>query len=142
MSGAHCNSNMSDYQRKRNNKYILPTAVYHQTLWLIRDYDRMMQELNDIMLESPAPPDGMPRGTSKVSEAQVKAERRAPILAKTNAIEKAMKRVPKEYRRGVWNNIQAREAFPRDADRSTYAKWKSRFIHDVAVALGMIPENW
>lgn len=133
---------MRDYQRKRNNKYILPTAVYHQTIWLIRDYDRMMKELDDILLESPAPPDGMPSGTSKVSEVQVKAERREPLLKKTTAIEKALKKVPKEYRKGVWNNIQNRCPFPIDADRTTYARWKSKFIRDVAVSLGMVSKDY
>lgn len=133
---------MRDYQRKKNNKYILPTAVYHQTIWLIRDYDRMVKELADILLESPAPPDGMPGGTNKVSEVQVKAERREPLLKKTTAIEKALKKVPREYRKGVWDNIQEHKAYPNDADRNTYGRWKSRFIREVAVSLGMVSKDY
>ena len=52
------------------------------------------------------------------------------------------KKVPKEYRKGVWNNIQNRCPFPIDADRSTYARWKSKFIRDVAVSLGMVSKDY
>lgn len=129
---------MKDYQRTRGNKYILPTAVYHQTIWIIRDYYRMQEELDDILLESPAPPDGMPSGGVKISDAVVKAERREYMLKKVSAIETALKHIPKEYRTGVWENIYKRRAFPNDAARATYARWKSLMIYEVATSLKLI----
>lgn len=35
---------MRDYQRRKNNKYYLPKSVYHRTLWVIRDYERMKKK--------------------------------------------------------------------------------------------------
>ena len=103
----------------------------------------MVKDLNDIMTGSPAPRDGTPRGTrSNISEVQIKVERREPLLQKTTAIEKALSRIPEEYQARVWNNIQERRAYPMDADRTTYGRWKSRFIRYVAVYLGMVPEDW
>ena len=129
---------MRDYQRVRNNKYLLPNPVYHQVLWIIRDYYRMMHELDDILLESPDPPDGMPSGGNKMSDTVVKAERREYMLRRTNAIEAALRNIPAEYRKGVWRNICERKAFPQDAARATYARWKSRMVYEVAVSLKLI----
>ena len=129
---------MKDYQRKKNNKYILPYAVYMQTVWIIRDYPRMKEEAQAILEESPPPPDGQPRGTGKGDDVFSKAARREDLLRKTKAIEYALGTVPKEYRFGVWLNVIERRAFPRDAGRSTYGKWKSRFVFEVAVRLGII----
>lgn len=98
----------------------------------------MQEELDDILLASPDPPDGMPSGGSKVSDVVVKAERREHILRTVNAIEAALKSIPEEYRTGVWENIYKRKAFPKDAATRTYARWKSRMIYDVAQHLKLI----
>ena len=37
-----------DYQRQRNNKYLLPNTVYHKTIWTIRDYYRVKESLNSL----------------------------------------------------------------------------------------------
>ncbi len=129
---------MRDYQPRKKNKYKLPTPVYHQTVWLIRDYERICEELGDILLASPDPPDGMPSGHHLSEEVYTKVRRREQLLNKKTAIEDALGRIPDEYRRGVWENIQLRKAFPLDADRSTYVRHKSRFIIDVALSMGFI----
>ena len=131
---------MKDYHPKKG-KYILPTSVYHQTIWIIRDYDRIVSELSDMMLASPAPPDGQPKGSSISDEVFAKTKRRDEYTAKKLAIEHGLEKVPEEYRRGVWDNIQMRKAFPHDAGRSTYSKWKSRFIYEVAVKMNFIEKR-
>lgn len=129
---------MRDYQRKKNNKYILPNAVYHQTLWCIRDYYRMKERMDEILMESPAPPDGMPSDHNLSNEPQNKAEKRDPLFIKTQIIESSLTEIPEEYRKGVWENIQHGSGFPRTADRSTYGRWKSRYIYSVAVKMEFI----
>lgn len=129
---------MREYQRRKNNKYILPAAAYNLTVWTIRDYCRIKEEAEAILMESPPPPDGQPRGSGTGDEVASKAIRREEFLRKTAAIETALGNIPKEYRGGVWANIVKRKAFPLDADRSTYGRWKSRFIYEVAVRLGIV----
>lgn len=133
------NDHMKDYQRKKNNKYILPQAIYLITLWTIRDYQRMKDEYSAIGSVSSPVIDGMPHGqggTSDPTESQaVKAEN---LAVKIEAIESSLKAVPVYYRRGVWESIQYRSPYPLDGDRSTYGRWKSRFIHDVARKLNLI----
>lgn len=129
---------MRDYQRTKNNKYLLPTAVYHAVIWQVRDYYRMKDEADAIIESSPPPSDGMPKGTAVGDQVLNKALRRAEYVEKIKEIDAALEDVPKEYRRGVWHNIQWRDPFPLDADRSTYARWKSRFLMDVAYRLGLL----
>lgn len=128
---------MRDYQAHRS-KYLLPYEVYHETLWVIRGYDRMKAEAEAILEESPPPPDGQPRGTGRGDEVFSKAMRREEYLRKTRAVEEALQEVPEEYRRGVWRSVTEWEPYPRDADRTTYGRWKSRFIYETARRLGIV----
>lgn len=129
---------MRDYQRKVGNKYILPNAVYHQTLWMIRDYYRLKEEANAILVESPPPPDGLPHGSSSGDEVAAKAERREELIAKIRQIDDALELIPIDYRNGVWCNAMGWDRFPDDADRSTYGRYKSKFIYFVAKNAGLI----
>lgn len=128
---------MRDYQAHKS-KYLLPYEVYHQTLWTIRDYERMKAEAEAILTESPPPPDGQPKGAGGGDEVYSKAARREEYVRKIHAIEEALREVPEEYRRGVWQNVTEWKAYPRDADRTTYGRWKSRFIYETARRLGII----
>ena len=58
---------MRDYQRTKG-KYILPREVYHQTIWIIRDYYRLKEEAEAILHESPGPSDGQPHGMNGISD--------------------------------------------------------------------------
>lgn len=126
-----------DYQRQ-TGKYILPREVYNQTIWLIRDYNRLKAEAEAILDESPAPADGMPKNPGVSDPVVAKALKRERIKVKVDAIETEIERVPTEYRSGVWNNIIYRRPFPNDASRSTYGMWKSRFVCGVAVKMDYI----
>ena len=120
---------MKDYQRQKGNRYILPRTLYHQTVWQIRDYYRLKEQADAILEESPPPPDGQPHGTSIGDQVAVKAIR---------LIEKEKQMIPKEYRDGVWNNILFGTAYPDDADRSTYGRYKSKFVYSVARGLYLL----
>ena len=129
--------NMRDYQRKKNNKYILPSAVYHQTIWTIRDYYRMKQEANDILTESSAAMDGMPHGERNADVVTRKAIKREKLIEKTSAIEAALSDIPTEYQKPIWKNILYGIPFPNYADRSTYGRNKAKFIASAAERLGL-----
>lgn len=131
---------MRDYQRQKNNKYLLPTAVYHKTLWSIRDYYRVKETLNAIAdtstgisydrdkVQTSGSSDGVFNAALKYGAAKHLID----------CIDKAREEMPSEYQQGVWNNILFYYAFPQDADRTTYGRVKTKFIHDVAEGLGYI----
>ena len=128
---------MRDYQRQRNNEYYLPNAVYKQVLWQIRDYYRMREELQRIMDESPPPPDGMPHGSGKGQPVESIVIRRERYADKVRAIDDALEEVPEEYRSGIWQHIVFFKPYPKDADRTTYWRWKAKFLFDVAEKLNL-----
>lgn len=132
---------MRDYQRKKNNKYILPSAVYHQTIWTIRDYYRMKQEADDILTESSAAYDGMPHGKKTVDIVAKKAAKRESLIAKITAIESALSEIPTEYQKPIWKNILYGTPYPAHADRSTYGRNKAKFVSSAAKRLGLYEED-
>lgn len=129
---------MRDYQRQKNNKYLLPPAVYHRTIWTIRDYYRLVAEAEDLLTNSPPPSDGMPKDGAISDPVFQRAQRRYELKRQARAIDGALVIIPKEYRTGVWSNIQWNKRFPNDAGRATYARYKSKYIYEVASKLGLI----
>lgn len=128
-----------EYQRKKNNRYALPQAVYLQTLWIIRDYQRMRDEYSAIGTVHSPVVDGMPHGQGGTSDPVMKTASRAAVLSeKLEAIDKGLAEIPPEYRRGVWESIQYRNPYPYDADRTTYGRHKSHFIYAVAQRLDLV----
>ena len=129
---------MRDYQRTKG-KYILPDAVYHQVLWQIRDYYRLKTEAEAIIEETGGiMGDGMPHGSPKDDGIFRKVERRMALLSLVEMVDAEMAMIPKEYQQGVWRNILYRTAFPQDADRTTYARYKSRMIFNIAKRQGLV----
>lgn len=128
---------MKDYQRKKT-KYILPAAVYHKTLWTIRDYHRLKDEVSTMITPKSgggesAPPSGDPGDpTYKL------AVKYSEYLEIINAIDEARNNIPREYDLGIWNNIQYGARYPQDAERSTYGHIKSRFVYEVAINLHFV----
>ena len=128
---------MRDYQRKKNNIYLLPRAVYHQTLWQVRDYYRLKEEAEDILLGSPPLLSGEIHGTMPGDPVFSKASRRENALHIIGVIDREKAKLPQEYQKGVWDSIQYGSRYPDDADRHTYGRYKARFIYGIAVSLGI-----
>lgn len=121
---------MRNYQRQKNNPYKLPHNLYMRMLYLVRDYERIKSERADILHSSPSP-DGIPHsGTGNPTEN--KGIKLAALHSNCKAIEDALKEIPEEYRKGVWNNICYQSPYPCDAGEATYKRWRCRFIYRVA----------
>ena len=131
---------MKEYQRTKNNKYLLPASVYNQTVWLIRDYQRMRDEAEALLGDSAKVMDGMPHGSPSPDGVVNKVIQRDKYLEKCKAIEEAFLSIPQEYRQGVSDSIMYRTRYPNNADRRTYGRYKAKVIYLVAYRLGMITE--
>lgn len=127
------------YQRRKNNKYILPTAVYNKTIWQIRDYHRLKEAQNDIIYQQGAS-DGTPKASAVGDPTFNKAVKLEHVRNIVGVIEEALQEIPREYRRGVWDSVQYRSPYPVDADRSTYGRLKSKFVYTVAKRLDYIED--
>lgn len=114
------------------NQYQLPHPIRMQVIWLVRDYERMKNQYNDLMEKSPGPSDGQPRGTGTTDTVSETAMRRAELSEKIKAVEDAYSGIPEEYRRGVWDNVTYRARYPSDAGIATYKRQRKKFLYRVA----------
>lgn len=124
---------MRDYQRTKNNPYHLDKPVYKLVLSFIRAYPALRESLVDTVEESPAPPDGMPKGNGTGDPTSNKASRVEPICDDIRIIDQSLRVVPEEYRQSILDSIINFTPYPVWADRSTFWRWKQRFIYEVYV---------
>lgn len=129
---------MRDYQRVKNNKWILPKNLYRQTLYAIRDYDRLKEEYEYIIQGRAIELDGLPHGSQMGDPTAETAAKIEKIHDRIKAIETAKKVIPEEYVKGVWQNILYDAPFPLDAGRATYSRYKSQFVFEAAKQLTLI----
>lgn len=129
---------MRDYQPHANNPYWLPQTLYRRTLALIRDYDRMVEQHENIPEETK--PSGQGSGSGTGDRTGSRGVRSAAISLDIDAIDRARLMVPEEYQDGVWNAVQYGARYPDNADRTTYSRHKSRFIYYTALYKGWIFE--
>ena len=104
---------------------------YMVSLWFIRGYNRRKEEEQAILEESAAPSDGMPRGTDISDPVEDKAMKRMRLREQNEIVERAIQRVPKEYRRAVWENVLYGKPYTNYAHKSTYSGYRVKFIVSV-----------
>ncbi len=128
---------MQDYQHKRDNPYFLPRTLYRRVLAVIRDYRRQRQEVNDILYGTHnaevVVTGGMPK--SPVESIAIRLEK---YTADIEAVEKALEKIPPEYRKAVFENISDGKRFPETAHYNTWLRWRKRFVWLVARELNLV----
>lgn len=130
---------MREYQNKKNNPYLLPHCLYMRTLYIIRDYDRLKAETEQIIHESPLPSDGQPTAHNfNGSSTENKALRLAEIDAEIAAIETALSKLPVFYQLPIKNNILYDIRYPAGASSRTFKRYKQMFVFLVAKKLNFI----
>lgn len=122
---------LRNYQLKKNNPYRLDQNLYMRMIYIVRDYHRMKELINDVA-------GGFPVSSSPASNGQyadptlsrtIKIER---ISEECTAIEKALEQIPQEYRKAIFDNICFGNPYPLYADASTYSRWRGRFLYYIA----------
>ena len=129
---------MRDYQPHKNNPYWLEPTIYRRVLAVVRDYDRMVRDYNEIIHETAAG-DGQPGSNTPGDPVARKAERMDRLWEDIRAVEIALIQIPPEYRDGVLRNIRY-GGWPEDvpAHRNTWSKWRRRLLFLVAEKLYLV----
>lgn len=132
-----------DYQPgKRHNKYWLEPTRHKLALAFVRQYPRLCSLRNDILHGSTSNGDhiGAPKGVRSDPTA-VRGMRLARIDNDITIIEKALDRIPKEYRNAVLDNVLYR--ISRDAleakyhlSETTVQRYRAKLLWEVANLAG------
>ena len=153
---------MREYQKTKNNPYLLPHCLYMRVLYIIRDYGRLKSEAQGALCGAEGD------GTNDMSchvdkdsasnmscrvynrDLQVCPAYLKGILCKekkgacslvcageAGAIEEALGLIPEFFREPVLNNIIYGCRYPLGADERTFRRYKQRFVYYVAKCLAL-----
>lgn len=123
---------MRDYQPKKDKRFFLPPSIYRRTLALVRDYDRMIAEKNDILYSTHhATPGGSSGSVGRPTES--KAMQLAEASKDCDVVRAAIDHIPPEYRRGVLDNVRyGIHPISPPANKNTWSYWRVRFLYYIA----------
>ena len=124
-----------EWQQTRMKEYVLPDAVYYQSLWAVRDYERMCYRLHQLEDEPALYGGGLIReiesGYHVGRPVENQAMEAAILKERIEAINNALLIVPPRYRSYIISNIVLKNqgnAFP----NKTWRFWKQKFLYQVA----------
>ena len=118
---------MKEYQIQKDRKRVLPSEVYYQCLWVVKDMNRLQEIAGMEFRREMLAEDVLTYGNTAMLE--------SPVAAEAMFME-----IPEIYREGIIENIQTRRTgYPCSAHENTWKKWKQRFIYMLAENLRLIP---
>lgn len=126
-----------DYRPIRS-RYRLPKSVYNQALWKIRDYYRWKERCEEIDHNKKLDLNSDIKSNYFTDIIENKYIQKEDYLANIRKVDDALHTIPSEYRKGVWNSIVRYDSYPLDAHRTTYSRYKSQFVYEVAERFGLI----
>lgn len=125
---------MRDYQPK--GKYWLDRRLYRRTLATIRDYNRMIEDVANFITRSPNHDTNGGRSSLPSNPTENIAIRIASMQREIRIIEDSLSVIPEDYQEGVWLNVTQDRKYPIESSKSTYSKYKQKYIYEVAVRMG------
>ena len=127
---------MKEYQIQKDRKRVLPSEVYYQCLWVVKDMNRLQEIAGMEFRREMLAEDVLTYGNTAMQESPVAAE----AMFKLDCIHRALMEIPEIYREGIIENIQTRRTgYPCSAHENPWKKWKQRFIYMLAENLRLIP---
>ena len=129
---------MRNYQKVKNNPYLLPHNLYMRVLYIIKDYDRLKEEYREMSQYSAPLLSGMPGKGEQVDATEEKGIRLAMLFGELHAIDQAKMMIPGEYREHVILNITQGVRYPDFAHYNTWRYNKYKLCYNVAKILKMV----
>ena len=103
---------MRNYQPKKNNPYRLPHYLFYRMVYLVKDYERMKIEIDTIIGSFPSMTGNKPNKGVYSDPTGEKVVRVEKIRFECDAVDRALKMIPPEYRSGILNKICREEPYP------------------------------
>ena len=120
---------MYDYQLIRKNKLRIPHDVYMQVRYKIEGYERLKQERDEVYAASPAPPDGLPKGSQLGNPTEHKAMLLANIDREISVIESCIADIKRDYGDRVVPDLDPIRAY-RNYEYFNCAHIRSAYMRD------------
>ena len=130
-----------EWQQTRLPEYIMPNAVYYQSLWAVRDLERMesrleeLEDSNSVGTKSFVQEKG--KGYSGGSTVENTAMEAAILQERVDAIRNALLIVPERYRDTIMGSILFNDNISVYPSRM-WKIWKQKFLFHVAKNLSMM----
>ena len=103
-----------------------------QAFWMCKTYDYHKAEYERILHESSKPSDIPVSSSLPGDPAGRKAVELAPHGEIIHPIEYAIKTIPAEYRKAVWDHcVKGEKGYPSYADRKTYYSYQNKFLLEI-----------
>ena len=135
---------MREWQQTKFKDLVMPDAVYYQTIWAVRDLDRMESDLRN--MEQDIRLGNIP-STSIVSDdvntytvsnpTEYMVVQKAQLEKRVEAIRSALETVPQAYRQFILDNIVKQKAY-KCFPNKLWRVWKQRFLFNVAKNLELM----
>ena len=135
---------MREWQQTKFKDLVMPDAVYYQTIWAVRDLDRMESDLRN--MEQDIRLGNIP-STSIVSDGvntytvsnptEYMVVQKAQLEKRVEAIRSALETVPPAYRQFILDNIVKQKAY-KCFPNKLWRVWKQRFLFNVAKNLELM----
>ena len=128
-----------EWQQTRMSEYVMPNAVYYQSIWAVRDLDRMEQRLRELTRAAMQAAVGVLNESEtgyKESKTEHKAMEAAILSERVEGIRNSLTEVPERYRICILDNIMYNE--PVRFPGKLWKLWKQKFLYRVAVNLSLM----
>ena len=129
-----------EWQQTRMSEYVMPNAVYYQSIWAVRDLERMEQRLKELNRAAMQEGDIGVLMEREAGYKESKVERRAMEAAilseRVEGIKNALGDIPERYRKCIVDNIDYNE--PVKYPGKLWKLWKQKFLYGVAMNLSLM----
>lgn len=126
-----------EWQQTRFKEFVMPDAVYYQTLWAVRDLERLegkyAQLKNEVMKVNHNDEEPLNKSIdySNIKPTEQKAMELIVLDERIRSIRSALDMVPERYRKYVLGNIILKDPGTSFPDK-LWRIWKQRFLFNVA----------
>lgn len=134
---------MREWQQTRQKEYVMPDAVYYQSIWAVRDLNRMERRLDEMEQEPQVESSRSfyVREGKRTYQNEGSTERSAMekmiLESRVRAIREALSVVPERYRDAVLFNVAEKKS-NYDFTTKIWKLWKQRFLYQVAKNLSLM----
>ena len=130
---------MAKIYSPKKSEYAMPKSVYYRMVYLVKDYPRLCEEAESILLATP-PQTETPeiQRQRNITAQETQSLKYAAIMADVRDIEDALQVIPSDARMAILASIIQNKSYPLDRSNRTYSRYKQYYLYTLAKKRGLI----